>query len=82
MYESALYWRGMAANYGAIDWAPTDPNALICLDPMTYGVPEWDVCAKNYNVLLTDGAPTEDLDTPGLIVNLPNFSDCVGLHRL
>jgi len=78
MYESALYWRGMSANYGAVDWSPTDPNALISLDPMTYGVPEWDVCAKNYNVLLTDGEPTEDIDTPNLIGNLPNFAGALG----
>jgi len=72
LYESALYWRGLPANYGAIDWAVTDPNALGSYDPMVYEIPEWDVCAKNYNVLLTDGEPTEDTDTPGLLGNLPN----------
>jgi type IV pilus assembly protein PilY1 len=78
LYESALYWRGMAANYGAIDWAMTDPNALASSDPMTYALPEWDVCAKNYNVLLTDGEPTEDADTPGLLGNLPNIAGALG----
>lgn len=78
MYESALYWQGLAADYGAVAWAPTDPNALASTSPMTYQIPEWDVCGKNYNVLLTDGAPTEDTDTPGRIGNLPNFSTTLG----
>ena len=78
MYESALYWRGLAADYGSRDFAPTDPNALASTDPMVYEMPEWDVCAKNYNVLLTDGAPTEDIDTPNLLGNLPGFAAAVG----
>ena len=41
-------------------------------------MPEWDVCAKNYNVLLTDGAPTEDIDTPGLLGNLPGIAGALG----
>jgi len=45
---------------------------------MTYEIPEWDVCSKNYNVLLTDGEPTEDTDTPGLLGNLPNFAGALG----
>jgi len=73
LYESALFWRGQAVNYGAIDWAMTDANATVTgSDPMMYEQPAWDVCAKNYNVLLTDGEPTEDTDTPGLLGNLPN----------
>jgi len=78
LYESALYWRGLRANYGAIDWNVTDTDALISSDPMTYEIPEWDVCSKNYNVLLTDGEPTEDTDTPGLLGNLPNFAGALG----
>jgi len=78
LYENALFWRGMAANYGAVDFAMTDPNALISSDPMVYEAPGWDVCAKNYNVLLTDGEPTEDTDTPGLMGNLPNIAGALG----
>ncbi|NIA27449.1 MAG: hypothetical protein GWP02_05275 [Desulfobulbaceae bacterium] len=78
LYESALYWRGLSANYGAVGWALTDPNALISSSPMVYEKPAWDVCAKNYNVLLTDGEPTQDLETPGLIGTLPNFSSALG----
>jgi type IV pilus assembly protein PilY1 len=78
LYENALYWHGLAADYGARDWAPTDPNALTAAATPTYEMPEWDVCAKNFNVLLTDGAPTEDMDTPGLLGNLPNFGTTLG----
>jgi len=73
MYESALFWRGMDAHFGrAAMSALTDENAFLP-GTETYEQPDWDVCAKNYNVLLTDGAPVQDLDTPGLIGNLPDF---------
>ena len=36
------------------------------------------MCAKNYNVVLTDGDPRQDFDTPGLIGNLPNFAGVLG----
>lgn len=77
MYESALFWRGMPAHYGAMT-ALTDPNALASTTPMVYQQPGWDVCAKNYNVLLTDGVPVQDFDTPGLIGNLPNIASVLG----
>ena len=78
LYESALYWSGLAADYGTRAWAPTDPNVFTSAVTPTYEMPEWDACAKNYNVLLTDGAPTEDIDTPGLLGNLPGFSSTLG----
>jgi type IV pilus assembly protein PilY1 len=85
MYEAALYWRGMEAHYGNIVAADhpyeiiaTDPAAFASTGPNVYAQPEWDVCSKNYNVLLTDGAPNEDYDTPGLAPSLPLFSDTLG----
>jgi type IV pilus assembly protein PilY1 len=79
MYESALFWRGMPAHYGTTTYTTlTDPNALASTTPMVYEQPAWDVCAKNYNVLLTDGAPVQDFDTPGLIANLPNVATVLG----
>jgi len=73
-YESALFWRGMTAHYGQPAFTGlTDPNALASTGPSVYEQPGWDVCAKNYNVLLTDGAPVNDDDTPGLVGNLPGF---------
>lgn len=79
LYEAALYWRGMPAHYGrATMTALTDQNALITTAPEVYEQPEWDVCSKNYNVVLTDGAPRQDFDTPGLIGNLPNIAGALG----
>jgi len=79
LYESALYWRGMPAHYGQlISETPTDPDALASTSPEVYDQPEWDVCAKNYNVLLTDGEPVDDGDTPGLAPTLPNFATALG----
>ena len=80
LYESALYWRGMPAHYGElINETPTDPGALAAASPVeVYKAPQSDVCAKNYNVLLTDGAPVDDNDTPTLAPTLPNFASALG----
>jgi type IV pilus assembly protein PilY1 len=81
MYEAALFWRGMNANYGAASVSTlTDPNALVTpgATPEVYEQPDWDVCSKNFNVMLTDGEPREDYDPPGLITNLPNFATALG----
>jgi len=74
MYENALYWLGAPAYYGeTVNETPTDPNALLSSGPEVYKQPDVDACAKNYNVLLTDGEPNNDDETPSLILNLPNF---------
>ena len=79
LYEAALYWRGMPAHFGElISENPTDPNALASTSPEVYRAPDWDVCAKNYNVLLTDGLPTQDDDGPGLAQGLPGFAAALG----
>ncbi|MGI9270292.1 MAG: pilus assembly protein [Woeseiaceae bacterium] len=79
MYESALFWRGMPAHFGTTAFTNlTDPDALATTAPMVYEQPGWDVCAKNYNVLLTDGVPVQDFDTPGLIANLPAIATVLG----
>ena len=78
LYEAALYWRGLPAHYGRASMtALTDPDAFVA-GTETYAQPDWDVCAKNYNVLLTDGRPVSDFDPPGMINNLPNFSATLG----
>ena len=78
-YESALFWRGMTARYGQPAYTNlTDANALASTSPSVYQQPEWDVCAKNFNVLLTDGAPVSDDDTPGLVGNLPDMARTLG----
>lgn len=76
MYENALYWLGATAYYPnvPINENPTDPAALVSSGPQVYRQPALDVCAKNYNVLITDGAPNQDLDSPALVPTLPLFS--------
>jgi type IV pilus assembly protein PilY1 len=75
MYEAALYWRGMDAHYGEMfDPSLTDPAALDTTSPEKYRQPETNVCSKNFNVLLTDGDPVQDDDTPGLVGNLPDIA--------
>ncbi|MEX1266035.1 MAG: hypothetical protein WEA08_03870, partial [Woeseia sp.] len=79
LYESALYWRGAPAFYGEnINEHETDPAALASTDPNVYANPPIDVCAKNYNVLLSDGEPTQDTDTQTLVPALPNYSQLLG----
>lgn len=80
LYEAALYWRGMNAFYGEnVNQYPTDPAALQSTGPERYRQPETNVCSKNFNVLLSDGIPVGDEDTPGLVGNLPGFpGSCTG----
>ena len=79
MYEAALYWLGETPKYGGAASNPvTDPAALIAGDPLTYAAPDSPVCTKNYNVLLTDGEPIEDFDTPDLAPTLPGFETKLG----
>ena len=79
MYEAALYWLGEDAYYGeTIDDFPTDPAALLTTEPEKYLAPTSPACSRNFNVLLTDGLPVDDLDTPALAPTLPGFSTKLG----
>ena len=79
LFEAALYWRGLPAYYGnSVNEHPTDPAALASTNPEVYKQPTFDVCARNYNIVLTDGEPVNDADTPGLVDNLPDWFDTVG----
>jgi type IV pilus assembly protein PilY1 len=87
LYEAARYWRGLPAYYGEnISEHPTDPAALGSLpaDPEVYAAPQSQACAKNFNVILTDGKPVDDAETPDIVDNLPNwfgvhgYSGCTG----
>ena len=75
-YEAALYWRGMGADYGAL--ADTDTDALFTTDPMQYKQPAEYACWKNFVVLLTDGAPTQDVDAYFKTPTLPGYLDATG----
>ena len=75
LYEAARYWRGIDAHYGELfDQHPTDPDALDSTSPENYRQPQTNVCSKNFNVLLSDGAPVNDDDTPNLVGNLPGYA--------
>ena len=80
LYEAALYWRGLPAHYGElINEHTTHPDALASSNPEVYRAPAGaDVCAKNFNVVLTDGAPVDDFDTPDLAPTLPNWFAALG----
>ncbi len=85
MYEAALYWLGLPAQWGGTvvgaptaAGLPTDPAVLASTSPDVYKAPAWDACAKNYNILLSDGVPVADADVPGLIGNLPGFAAAMG----
>jgi type IV pilus assembly protein PilY1 len=75
LFETALFWQGLNANYGE---ASTDPSAVVSTSPMVYDRPEMLTCSKNFNVLITDGQPTEDVGTPGLLGQLPDYSATLG----
>ena len=80
LYEAALFWTGQAANFGSTSSTNlTDTNVFVTgSSPEVYEQPGWDACVKNYNVLLSDGDPVSDTDTPGLLDNLPDWATTMG----
>ncbi len=86
LYESALYWLGEPAEFGEIDGDNenfTDHGILV--DPsagagdQVYVQPELGQCAKNYNVLLSDGrSSSRDNNNTDLPPLLPNFTAVTG----
>ena len=79
MYEAALYWHGKQAQYG--QFTSTDRDALSSSDPMTYKKPTDYACAKNFVVLLTDGAPTQDTDAYNKVPGLPSYTTTMGTNE-
>ena len=83
MYESALYWRGLDADYGDLQLDPEtgspigdiDPKAFVDETPGTYRSPAMPVCTRNFNVLLTDGEPVDDEEDQAKVLLLPSFVD-------
>jgi len=87
MYEAARYWRGLPAFYGeTVNEHTTDPVALESDNPEVYQQPSSQVCSKNFTVLLTDGEPVNDEETPSLVDSLPNwfathgYAGCTGTN--
>lgn len=75
LYEAALYWHGLDGVYGGV--SSTDKDALDSWDTtansINYKQPAEFACSKNFVVLLTDGAPTQDTGAFGDIPKLPGF---------
>ncbi len=81
LYEAARYWRGLPAYYGEnVSEHDTDPAALSSDpdDPEVYEQPNFQTCAKNFNVVLTDGQPVDDAETPDIVDNLPDWEGVLG----
>jgi len=86
LYENALYWRGLGADYGnlQLDTDPDsddfgqpigdiDPMAFVGQAPGTYQSPTMPVCTRNFNVLLSDGEPVDDEGAQTKALDLPGF---------
>ncbi len=77
--EAAQYWHGLNGYYAErISEHATDPAALVGGTGHLYKSPVLDVCAKNYNVLLTDGEPVNDAEAQTLTPLLPDFATVLG----
>ena len=76
MYEAARYWRGMDRVYGQL--GSTDPDALITGNNAQYKPAVQYACAKNFTVLLTDGAPTRDTGVFTSTGQLPGYASAMG----
>ena len=76
LYESALYWRGMTPQYGDLGaGAPADIDTAAFVGGVAgqYRAPTMPVCSRNFNVLLTDGAPNDDDGAQALAPGLPRW---------
>ncbi len=77
LYESALYWLGDDVDFG--DAAITDTAAFAATAGVNgYTQPTLGSCAKNYNVLISDGKPTEDDDGLTKGPSLKDFNTLLG----
>ena len=83
LYESALYWLGLTAEFAEADDDDdirTDTAILASAGPpQVYQAPALQECAKNYTVLLTDGKATNRDDRgPAVTPTLPGFTAVTG----
>ncbi len=83
LYESALYWLGLTAEFAEDDdddAVRTDTAILSSAGPpQVYQQPDLKQCAKNYTVLLSDGkAQSADEEGPALVPTLPGFEAVTG----
>ena len=80
LYEAGQYFAGRSVHYGdghgsqvsVVRSRGPDSGGARYASPMQLG------CQKNFIVLLTGSAPTEDVNADSIITALPGFSDAVG----
>lgn len=78
LYEANQYWDGRDVVWGnvgpavSVDESRTSPGGPTYQDPVEFA------CQKNYQILLTDGAPTRDTDSENAIEALPEFDTIIG----
>lgn len=80
LYEASQYFAGRTVHYGEGHGSQVsvarsrdpDSGGARYASPMRFG------CQKNFIVLLTGSAPTEDVNADSRITALPGFSDAVG----
>ncbi|RKZ11460.1 hypothetical protein DRQ50_13570, partial [bacterium] len=81
LYEAGQYYAGRAVDYGNVDSSQLsvansrDPNNITSAN---YASPIEFTCQKNFIVMLTDGAPTQDSGGNNKIANLPGFQAATG----
>ncbi len=80
LYEAALYLRGGTVDFGNVGPLPSVAASRVGNDPASaqYLSPLTGSCQKSFIVLLTDGAPTRDVEANTKIAALPDFRDLVG----
>ena len=79
LYEAGQYYASRAVEFG-LPAAPiaSVPESRSVIDQSLYQSPTQFSCQKNFIVLLTDGAPTQDNNADARIRSLPGFSTNVG----
>ncbi len=80
LYEAGQYFAGRTVHYG--DGHGSQVSATRSRDPdnggVSYASPMRFGCQKNFIVLLTGSAPSEDVNADNRIPALPGFPDAVG----
>ncbi len=80
LYEAGQYFAGRDVDYGNVGsvFSVAGSRTGNNLSSDTYNSPIEFSCQKNYIVLLTDGAPTQDTGAHNRIENLPGFAAATG----
>jgi type IV pilus assembly protein PilY1 len=80
LFEAGQYFAGRQVVYGDVEEPRSDPDSRVGGDPDgdLYATPVTAACQKNYIVILTDGAPSQDTGAQSRIEALPEFAALVG----